>query len=352
MKIVHAIFTFMTGGSETMLADMVNRQCEENSISLIIVKDLINKELLKSIDSRVNIFLLDQKGDPKLHFFSIFAKINATVAAINPDVIHCHDNTLFPFFIRWRRKTCITVHNVSLPILFLKQYRKVFAISKAVQADVRRRAKINSHIVYNGIEIAEYKQRTTFSLDAGEAFKIVQISRLYPQQKGQHIAIEAIHLLKQQYPELKVRLYFIGEGDALSELQTIAEHYHLQNEIVFKGQADRSWIKNHLQDYHLLIQPSLFEGFGLTVIEGFACGLPVIASNLDGPKEIVEYLKAGLLAEPNNAQDLAGKILEVYKAYIHNSLSNTNYLIPNKDRLKIFDVRTTAQTYIENYFHH
>lgn len=349
MKIVHAIFTFMTGGSETMLADIVNRQCEENSISLIIVKDLVNNDLLKSIDSRVNVFVLGQKGDSKLHFFSIFAKINAIVATIHPDVIHCHDNTLFPFFIRWKRKTCITVHNVFLPILFLKQYRKVFAISKAVQSDVRQRAKINSQVVYNGIEIAEYKPRITYSLDAGEEFKIVQLSRLYPQQKGQHIAIEAIHLLKQQYPEIKARLYFIGEGDALSELQTVAEHYHLQNEIVFKGQVDRSWIKNYLHDYHLLIQPSLFEGFGLTVIEGFACGLPVIASNLDGPKEIIEYLKAGLLAEPNNAQDLAGKILEVYNAYLHNNIPETNYLTMDKDQLKIFDVQTTAQTYLENY---
>jgi glycosyltransferase involved in cell wall biosynthesis len=113
------------------------------------------------------------------------------------------------------------------------------------------------------------------------------------------------------------------------------------------GQKGRDWIKNHLQDYHLLIQPSLFEGFGLTVIEGFACGLPVIVSNLDGPKEIVECLNAGLLVEPNNAQDLSEKIFEVYRAC--NNLSKTNYLIRDKNQLKIFDVRTTTQTYLENY---
>ncbi|MDR0768468.1 MAG: glycosyltransferase family 4 protein [Dysgonamonadaceae bacterium] len=351
MKITHVFWSFRYGGTETMLVDIVNRQCVENSVSLIIIKDMIDQELLDTIDNKVDVFPLGRKGDPKLHFFSIFFQINSIVGSIKPDVIFCHENTLFPFFIRWKQKTCLTLHtlhNVGLPVLFLKQYKKVFAVSKAVREDVWRRAKINAQVIYNGIEIAEYKSRNPCSLGVGEALKIVQISRLYPQQKGQHIAIEAVHLLKQQHPEINVRLYFIGSGDALSELQVMAERRHLQNEIVFMGQRGRSWIKNHLQDYHLLIQPSLVEGFGLTVIEGFACGLPVIVSNLDGPLEIVEYLNAGLLVEPNNSQDLSEKIVEVYQSY--NNLSKTNYLIHDKSQLKIFDVRTTAQAYLDNCF--
>jgi glycosyltransferase involved in cell wall biosynthesis len=348
MKVVHVIFSFMTGGSETMLVDIINRQCEENAVSLIVIKDLVNEDLLKTIDRRVDIFLLKGKGNVKMHFLPLFIKINAVVASICPDVIHCHDIALFPFFIRWKRRTCLTVHSVGLPALLMKQYQRVFAISEVVREDLKRRAGVDARVVYNGIEIADYKPRTSYVLEEGEVFKVVQLGRLHPKQKGQDIAIQALSLLKQQHPEINIRLYLVG-GGALPELQALAERYQLLDEVVFVGQVDRDWVKNHLQDYHLKIQPSLLEGFGLTVVEGFACGLPVVASDLDGPREIINRLKVGLLVAPGNVAELSDGILKVYQAYKSNTLVNTNYLLHDKDRLALFDVRTTAQNYLKNY---
>jgi glycosyltransferase involved in cell wall biosynthesis len=226
----------------------------------------------------------------------------------------------------------------------------VFVVSTAVQNDTKQRTGIESKIIYNGIELTEYQAQKNHDFNPDyEPFKIVQVSRLFPAQKGQYIAIQSIKLLKGQYPDIRFQLYFVGDGDALAELQNLTNQYDLQDRITFVGQVDRNWVKTQLQNYHVLIQPSLFEGFGLTVIEGFACGLPIIASNLDGPREICQLLNAGLLVSPNDPEDLAAKIYQIYQSYVNNTLKNSDYILQDKNRMKIFDIQTTAKSYMEHY---
>ena len=349
MKIIHAIFSFQVGGAETMLVDIINRQCKEASISLVIVNNKINSDLLNTIDKHVNIYLLNRKEGNKIQLLFTFLKINKIVHKINPDIIHCHDNNLFPLFISWRKKTCLTVHNVRLPALFLKNYKTVFAISTAVQEDVQKRIGIFAPIVYNGIEIEQYNRRITYEFKEKDEFKIVMLSRLFPEQKGQHIAMQAVNILKKR--NLNIKLFLIGGGnlDELNRLKALALEYDIENQIEFSGQVDRHWIKNNLKNYHLLIQPSLYEGFGITIVEGFACGLPVITSALDGPEEICMTFNAGLLVQANDPLDLAEKISEVYHSYILNTLKDSNYILKEKSQLKIFDIETTSKAYIDNY---
>jgi len=350
MKIIHVIFSLNTGGSETMLIDIINRQCVEGSISLIVINDKINYDLLNTIDKRVNIYLTKRKESNKIQLLTVFLKINRIIALINPDVIHCHDSNLFPFFINHRKKTCLTVHNVKLSTLFLKKYKRLFAVSTAVREDIKIRIGIPAQIIYNGIEVDQYNQRITYNFNREkEVFNIALLSRLFPEQKGQHIAIQSISILVKQ--NFNIKLYLIGDGnqDELIKLQKLACECGVENYINFLGQKNRQWIKNNLKNYHLLIQPSLYEGFGITILEGFACGLPVISSDIDGPKEIIETLQSGLLAKPNDPVDLAEKISLVYQSYVSNSLSGNNYVLKDKSRLKIFDIQTTSKTYMDNY---
>ena len=350
MKIIHAIFSFHVGGAETMLIDIINHQCKEASVSLIIVNDKVNIDLLKTISKNVNVYLIKRKESNKIQLLSTFFKINRIVYKINPDVIHCHDNKLFPFFVIWRKKNCITVHNVRLSTLFLKNYKNIFAISTAVQEDVQKRTGIFAPIVYNGIEIEHYKQRNEYKFnEADEVFKIVLLSRLFPEQKGQHIAMQAIRILKKR--NLNIKLYLIGGGnpDDLNRLKALALEYNIDNQVEFFGQVDRQWIRNNLKKFHLLIQPSLYEGFGITIIEGFACGLPVIASDLDGPKEICTSLNAGLLAQANDSEDLAEKIYKVYHSYKLGILYDYNYILRDRNQLSIYDIKTTSRLYMKYY---
>jgi len=347
MKIIHAIFSFNVGGAETMLVDILNQQCKEASVSLIIVNKKLNIDLLNTIDKRVKINLINRRESNKFQLLSTFLKINQIVSKINPDVIHCHNNKLFPFFITQRKRTVLTVHDTNLSCRFLKYYRQIFTVSHAVKEDVKKRVQVDAQLVYNGIAIDEYQQRTDFI--SKQLFKVVQISRLDLRHKGQHIAIQAVAYLKEKYPKMNFSLFFVGDGEDKDKLNALAVENKIENRIVFLGQKSRSWIKEHLQDFDVLIQPSLHDGFGLTVIEGLAAGLPVIASNLEGPKEILDFLNVGLMVEAGNPNDLAEKIYLVYQSYIFNTLNYYNYILKDINQLKIFNIKTTSKTYINNY---
>lgn len=350
MKIFHAIYSFNVGGSETMLVDIINQQCKTESVSLLIVNNKLNKSLLEMIDKRIDVFLIGRKESNKLQLFSTFWKINAILHKIRPDVIHCHDNKLFPFFFLQRKKTCLTIHATYLSYLFLKYYNKIFTISMAVKQQIKQRTGINTELIYNGIEIEQYKTKTLYDFNPQtEEWKIIQIARLYPKIKGQDIAIQAIVRLKEKYPDKRILLTFVGSGESLNELKLLAAENNVADQIIFIGQKERQWIKEHLQDFHLLIQPSLYEGFGLTIIEGLAAGLPVIASNLEGPKEILDFLNVGLTVEAGNPNDLAEKINQIYTCYASGNLLNSNYLITDKTQLASFDIQTTVSRYMEQY---
>lgn len=62
MHILHVQFSFTTGGTETMLVDIINEQIKTNEVSLLVINDKCNKVLLDKIDSRVkNIVVVDLK---------------------------------------------------------------------------------------------------------------------------------------------------------------------------------------------------------------------------------------------------------------------------------------------------
>lgn len=62
---------------------------------------------------------------------------------------------------------------------------------------------------------------------------------------------------------------------------------------------------------HVLVLPSLAEGFRLVLVEAMVCGTPVIATNLGGMKEIIIDEETGYLVDPLNTDQLAGKIIEL-----------------------------------------
>jgi len=84
--------------------------------------------------------------------------------------------------------------------------------------------------------------------------------------------------------------------------------------IEYLGQQNRNKILEFLGSSIALIFPSVwYETFGLVAIEAFACGKPVITSNLGTMSELIEDGKTGLLFEPGNAKDLAEKIKWAYE---------------------------------------
>jgi glycosyltransferase involved in cell wall biosynthesis len=114
------------------------------------------------------------------------------------------------------------------------------------------------------------------------------------------------------------------------------------------GNKTREFIYKELKNYHLLVQPSLFEGFGLTVVEGIASKIPVLVSNIDGPMEIIENGKYGFYFKSGDAYSCADKIYDIIINYHTDRINckineSFNYAKVN------FNIQETAINYINNY---
>lgn len=344
MKIVHCIFSFKTGGAETMLVDIVNEQCKLSNVSIIIINNIYDKYLLGKIDSRVDVFFVNRLASSKC-FYPIF-KLNTKLLKIKPDVVHCHNHNIIPLFLpNIRKKTVLTLHDIGINVKYLKLYKKLFAISNIVQLDLKNRTGLDSIIIYNGISNDKITKRISNSLK--ESYRIVQISRLNHIKKGQHILIEAIKILIEMGFR-NIQLDFIGDGESEEYLRIMVANYNLENHINFLGNKTRDDIYNILKDYDLLIQPSLYEGFGLTVVEGMAAGIPTLVSNIDGPIEIIDNGNYGYFFETGSPESLAAMIKMVL---IESDKKNIQLVVEKAlNRVSsLYDIKNTALNYLRAY---
>jgi glycosyltransferase involved in cell wall biosynthesis len=122
-------------------------------------------------------------------------------------------------------------------------------------------------------------------------------------EKGAEVLLRAWQKLKGTIP-----LVIMGDGPLREPLESEAAAQNLSN-VTFAGWRSRGEILSAMKSASLLITPSLwYEGFPMTVVEAFACGIPVICSRLGGLREIVEDGSTGLHFNPGDAEDLAVKL--------------------------------------------
>jgi glycosyltransferase involved in cell wall biosynthesis len=108
---------------------------------------------------------------------------------------------------------------------------------------------------------------------------------------------------------LRIPLKIVGDGPLRKLLQADVQAAGLEDVIKFMGQQDKLTVLTLMYDAQLLVFPSIwYETFGLTMVEAFACGLPVIASRLGSMAEIVEDGVTGLHFEAGNSAELADKM--------------------------------------------
>ena len=308
---------FEIGGSETMLVDIMNRQVENLDISLIVINDIYNKELLSKIDKRVNIFLLKRKPSSRNIFK--FLSLNWKLFSLKSNVIHLHNPAILKSIFFTGRKI-LTMHDMLKRSIkkdpnFISSFNSfdgIAAISNSVKQDIidngyKRQDKLL--VVDNGIEVGNIKFKNRNN--PTEKFRIIQVSRLEHNKKGQHILLNAIRELIYENGITNISVDFIGTGDSLNYLKELVIAYNIEDYVNFLGYKNREFIYQYLCEYDLFVQPSLFEGFGLTVAEAIAAKIPVLVSNSDGPMEIIANGAYGYLFEIGNANDCAKKIKEI-----------------------------------------
>lgn len=345
MRIVHITWSFRFGGIETMLVNIINEQLILNhDIHLIIMEDLATEAtLLNSIDKRIKIHYGHRKKGGNLLLPVIY--LNLILLKINPNVIHVHSSSMCKIIlIPWLKKVVnSTLHDTpgEKNTMAIEQVARVFTISESVASDLRRIKNVDSVVNPNGIHPERIKQRYPHT---PEVVKLVQVSRLMHEKKGQHILIKAAALLRQRGYD-NFTLSFIGNGESSDYLHKLTAELGLKDQVEFLGNRNQSYIFEHLCDYDLFIQPSIYEGFGLTVVEAMAAKVPVMVSSGQGPQEVIKDGQYGCIFKNGDIKDCADKI-EIFLKH-ENKLQQIEAAYQHV--LDMYNIKVTVRRYLENY---
>lgn len=179
---------------------------------------------------------------------------------------------------------------------------RVFTISLASKDDIIREYKIASdkvHVTYPGLNsLSKVKSR----MDRGDY--ILFVGTLQPRKNIERL-VEAFSIVKSKYPDLS--LFVVGKkGWLYDQILDAPKKFNVSESVKFIDFADDSELSEFYKKAKCFVLPSLYEGFGLPVIEAMQNGCPVIISNVSSLPEAGG--DAALYVNPEDSKDIASKI--------------------------------------------
>lgn len=164
--------------------------------------------------------------------------------------------------------------------------------------------------IYNGVDLEMFNRpraasRAELNLREG-GFVIGTVSRLDEPKKGLAVMLRALANLAGRDGLPSWQWLLVGDGPARDRLRSLATELGLQGQVMFAGMRDD--VASVLPMMDIFVCPSLYEGFGIAIVEAMAAGRPVVASAVGGIPEIVVHEDTGLLVPPGDAAALAGAL--------------------------------------------
>jgi glycosyltransferase involved in cell wall biosynthesis len=240
--------------------------------------------------------------------FRFALKLRQLARRERPDIVHCHSRrgadfpggyalllTGIPALLSRR------VDHTEAAWLARLRYRpfaKVIAISEHV-AEVLRKTGVGQkklEVIRSAVDAGIFPAepdyaafREEFLLDDGD-FVIAMVAQ-FILRKGHRFLFDVIPKLRESYPNIRVVLF--GRGPDEKKTRELAETLSLEGTVQFAGFRDD--LDKYLPCFDLLVHPALHEGLGVAMLKAAAAGVPVLAFDTAGAREVVVHGKTGVL---------------------------------------------------------
>jgi len=371
-KIVHIISNLSLGGAQILLFDILCKLKVYKDLELTLITIDSGEYIEKYKNAGIKIIDIGEKGliNPKIYF-----KLKKVIESLKPDIVHTHLNKA-DFYGRIAAKRSnvpliiSTCHNYStthtgadinkksiIDVIdnFVINYSQssLIAISKLVKQYLINRnpsyEKI-TEVIYNGLDLG----KSVYKLNAKEILNLRSMNNLDNDdfiisiigrldiQKGHLFFLESVREILNQNKKIKVLI--IGDGKLRNEIENYILNNNLSSQVIMKGFLPDSEPYFEISD--LICVPSLWEGFGLVVIEGMIKRKIVLASETGGIPEIITDGFNGFMFESQNSRSLTDKLTYIIERKDDLVKLKENAMESVKEK---FDVRKNADLYYEVY---
>ena len=263
--------------------------------------------------------------------------------------------------LRTRVPTCLVIHDLAFEHypehyvtshrlywrhyspLFAKKATRIATVSTFSKTDITKFYGIGSEkidVVYNGAH-DEYHHLTH---DEREAVKrqyadgceyVVFAGAIHPRKNIVNLLKAFVAFKKHQRSNMK--LVIAGRPAwKYDEVEEMRQTMPFKEDVRWVGYMNVDELSRLVGAAYVMVYPSLFEGFGIPILEAFQCGVPAIVSNTSSMPEVAG--DAALLVNPTDAADIADKMHLIYK-----DEALRNRLVANAaQQVKKFDWDSTA----------
>jgi glycosyltransferase involved in cell wall biosynthesis len=335
-NILYIIDNLEFGGGERVFAQVINRLSRERY--KIMVACLPTGAFIEKIEgSGVEVKSVDMRNrfNP-----GVILQLADLMKSEKIDIVHSQ-GARADFFARMAAKLAgapIVVSTVPMPVegfdvnplrklmyIAFNRFSERFVdrfmvVSDALEKVMIEKHKIEPHRVvkiYNGIETDEYrisneevvcrKSSLKEELDLENDVSVVGAIGRLVWQKGFEYFIEAIPNVLKKIPE--AMFLIVGEGELKEKLKVKSEKLKVKDSLIFTGFRDD--IKEILQSIDVLVMPSLLEGLPMILLEAMAMEKPIVATDIDGIKDVLDNGKTGLLVPPKDPEALSEAIVNL-----------------------------------------
>lgn len=235
----------------------------------------------------------------------LFGWLAAKSVGIQTVISSRHNNDRFRHHPLWRRISPLLWRLTSGGIAISAAVRDFAIHIEGAPAD-----KIS--LVYYGLayrwtpdeEIHAARQAIRAELRlAPDAMLLGMVCRLV-EQKGIPYALEAFQSICARFPS--ARLVIAGDGAMAAQLHRLSETLGVSHRVHWLGW--RSDTARLIASFDMILMPSLWEGFGLVLLEAMSRRIPVIASHISAIPEVVSHGETGILIQPRDVRALAAAI--------------------------------------------
>ncbi len=333
MKVLILIPCLLNGGTEMqtfqLASTLVKLNYEVEIISYFEYNELIVQKF-KELNLKVHLLNFQRSIKPT----KFIKELKNEIKNINPNFVHIQYMapgflTLVATKLAFVKKIYVTIHQpytkshkmiskilVRLAAFFSTKFVCVSLNTENSWFGSSRLFNSNStskkhFTIYNSIDlnkidnIINSTRKNYYSKQTSEIITIGALARMR-HEKGIDILIESFKILKTKYSNIDLLL--IGDGPNMNDYKKLVNKSNLNQSIHFLGELSWEDAIYNINNCDIVVTPSRFEGFGLSTAESMALHKPIVASNVDGLKEVVSEFETGLFFSNENINDLVSKI--------------------------------------------
>ena len=250
-----------------------------------------------------------------------------------------HTQYIAPFWLPKNMKLVLTIHDISFNFfpqfikksdLFflktliprsLKMAARIIAVSDFTKKEIEKYYHIpNKKVaaIHNGVDFELFNKNIAHEKleEAKKKYSLPENFLLYigtlQPRKNIPVLAEALDILREKYNLRDIRLVIAGNREAHNfdpRIDEAIKKYSLQKSVIFPGWIDEEDKPALYKLAQCFVFPSLYEGFGIPIIEAMSAGTPIVSSDKSCLPEVGG--DGAVYANPNNPEEFAQKIHEI-----------------------------------------